>query len=81
MPTASTAKPGTNQDRLNRSSPSDAKAKTGDVLADLVAQVNALTTAHNALTAKLDADAGVTDTNYTSLTGVTAKTIVDLENR
>lgn len=26
---------------------------------------------HNALTAKLDADATVTDTNYTALTGIT----------
>lgn len=75
------AKSGTRQDMLNKTTPGTAKAKLGDIIAELTAQVNALTTAHNALTAKLDADAGVTDTNYTSLTGVTATTIVSMENR
>jgi hypothetical protein len=37
--------------------------KLGNVLNDLI-------TNHNALCAKLDADAGVTDTNYTALLGI-----------
>lgn len=75
------AKSGTRQDMLNKTTPGTAKVKLGDIIAELTSQVNALTTAHNALTAKLDADAGVTDTNYTSLTGVTATTVVSMENR
>lgn len=36
----------------------------------LIALVNELRTDYNALCAKLDADAGVTDTNYAALAGV-----------
>lgn len=75
------AKAGSKQEQVNKSSPAMSKAKVGDVVAELVAQVNALTAKHNALAAKLDADAGVTDTNYAALTGVTATTIKDLESR
>lgn len=39
-----------------------------DALSSDLAQITAK---HNALVAKLDADAGVTDTNYTALTGIT----------
>lgn len=60
---------GSVQAQLNRMNPASADAKLGDVLADLIAK-------HNALLAKLDADAGVTDTTYSSLLKVT-----DLENR
>lgn len=76
-----TARTGSRQDIVNKTSPGTAKAKVGDVIADLTAQVNALTTAHNAMAAKLDADGGVTDTNYVSLTGVMATAIVSMENR
>ena len=72
---------GINQEKLNRALPAAARAKMGDVIADLIVQVNVLTTKHNALVAKLDADAGVTDTTYVSLTGVTAFVIKDLESR
>lgn len=72
---------GSVQSQLNRSSPSASDAKLGDLLAEVISELNALKTKHNALTAKLDADAGVTDTNYTSLTGVTTTTIKDLESR
>lgn len=51
--------------RLNKSNPTNKVVKLGDVLDDLI-------TKHNALLAKLDADAGVTDTNYTALHAVTA---------
>lgn len=86
-----TAKSGSVQDHLNKSMPIAAKAKLGDTIADLIAQVNAqgaalaaLTTKYNAALAKLDADAGVTDTNYAATEGATAftaTTVVDLENR
>lgn len=51
------------QDELNRMAPAAAHAKLGDILNDLI-------TAHNALAAKLDLDATVTDTNYVAITGV-----------
>ncbi len=53
------------QSELNRMAPAAAHAKLGDILNDLI-------TNHNALCAKLDADAGVTDTNFAALLGVTA---------
>lgn len=42
---------------LNKITPGANRAKLGDITDDLI-------TKHNALCAKLDADAGVTDTNY-----------------
>ncbi len=48
---------GTVQSQLNRMNPAAADAKLGDVLNDLI-------TKFNAALAKLDADTGVTDTNY-----------------
>jgi len=51
------------QDELNRMAPAAAHAKLGDIVNDLI-------TKHNAVCAKLDLDAGVTDTNYTSLHAV-----------
>lgn len=54
------------QDELNRAMPANANAKLGDLLKDLITAVNANTTAIKAVAAKLDADAGVTDTNYAS---------------
>lgn len=52
------------QDELNRMNPAAGHAKLGDL-------INELITKHNALAAKLDADAGVTDTNYSSLHKIT----------
>lgn len=75
------ATPGTNQEKVNKSSPAMSKAKLGDVVAELVAQVNTLSTNYNAVLAKLDADAGVTDTNYTSTRAVPATAIKGLETR
>ena len=54
------------QDELNRAMPANANAKVGDLLNDLITAVNANTTAIKAVAAKLDADGGVTDTNYAS---------------
>ena len=48
------------KDELNRMNPAAAHVKLGDVLYELI-------TKHNAAMAKLDADAGATDTNYTTL--------------
>lgn len=52
------------QDELNRMNPAAAHAKLGDLLNEII-------TKHNALAAKLDADAGVTDTNYSLLHKIT----------
>lgn len=54
------------QDELNRTTPGAAHAKLGDIVNDLIGAVNANTTALKAMSAKLDADAGITDTNYAS---------------
>lgn len=51
-------------DELNRLSPATSHAKLGDVIADLITTVNKVVADNVALTAKLNADAGVTDTNY-----------------
>lgn len=74
--------PGLRQSNLNRMSPAAKKAGLGDVIADLVAQVNALTTKHNALCAKLDTAnvAGISNNNAAQV-GVVATTILDLESR
>lgn len=69
---------GSRQEKVNKTSPALSKAKLGDVVAELVTQVNALTAANIALVAKLNADAGVTDTNYAA---VAANTIVSMELR
>ena len=68
------------KDQLNRCMPAAGKAKLGNVLTDLITQHNALVVKFNALLAKLDADGGVTDTNYAATEGVTA-TVTDIESR
>jgi len=45
------------KDELNRMNPAASHAKLGDLLDEII-------TKHNTMVAKLDADAGVTDTNY-----------------
>lgn len=55
------------QDVLNRAFPGAKYSRLGDLLVHLIDNVNALRAANVTLLAKLDADAGVTDTNYTSL--------------
>lgn len=75
------AKVGSKQETINKSMPALYRAKLGDAVAELIAQVNNLTIGHNALAAKLDLDLGVNDTNYASLTGVSASTVKDLESR
>jgi len=45
------------------------RSNPGEDLARLVAEYNNLVAKFTALLAKLDADAGVTDTNYASLLG------------
>lgn len=47
------------KDELNRMNPAAGHAKLGDLLDEII-------TKHNALAAKLDLDAGVTDTNYSA---------------
>lgn len=52
------------QDELNRMNPAAGHAKLGDLLVEII-------TKHNALAAKLDADAGVTDTSYAATLKIT----------
>lgn len=47
------------QEELNRMNPAAGHAKLGDLLTEIIAK-------YNALAVKLDADAGVTDTNYSA---------------
>lgn len=79
---------GTVRDVLNRSMPAAKYARLGDLLDHLITNVNALQASHLLLTAKLDLDAGVTDTTYASLTNPVKAdgsgaigTITTLENR
>jgi hypothetical protein len=79
------------QDQLNRAMPAMRDAALGDVVVDLIATVNALQadltalrTRYNAALAKLDADGGVTDTNYVALQAMpalTAGTVAVLADR
>lgn len=75
--------PASRQKQLNRCMPAAADAKLGDVLADLITAHNALAVKHNSVCTKLDADAGVTDTNYSALHAVSGTTlaVTDLESR
>lgn len=50
-------------DMLNSAMPTADYVKLGTIMDELI-------TKHNALCAKLDADAGVTDTNYASTLGI-----------
>lgn len=72
------ATPGSKQEKVNKAMPINAKVKMGDVIAELIAQVNILTAAHNVLVAKLNLDAGVTDVNYAT---VASTPIVSIEAR
>lgn len=69
------ATPGSKQEKVNKMAPAASKAKLGDTVAELVDQVNALTAAYNTLVAKLNLDAGVTDTNYAAVAATTIKTL------
>lgn len=69
------ATPGSKQDRVNRMNPAANKAKVGDTVAELVDQVNILTAAYNTLVAKMNLDAGITDTNYAAVAATPIKTL------
>ena len=64
--------------QLDRMAPAMRDAKAGTTLQELITAHNALVTAYNVLVAKLNADAGVTDTNYAA---VTTATVGDLGSR
>lgn len=73
------------QAELNRMAPPAREAMLGTLLAELIANNNALVadltalrTQYNGLLTKLDADAGVTDTNYTALRSMAAPTATTL---
>jgi hypothetical protein len=68
---------GFNQDHLNRSMPVAQRVMLGDLLAALIARVNAqdqqlaaLTTAYGAMLAKLDAEAALATHGFVSDNGV-----------
>lgn len=69
------------QDRLNRRDPTARDVREGDLLAEMIDQHNVLVGKYNALLAKLDADAGITDTNYAATVGVAEGMIVALKDR
>ncbi len=67
-----------NNDRLlNRATPGLNRVKLGDVMSDMIAEHNALVTKYNALLAKLDADAGITDTDYVATVAATSVTLLN----
>ena len=66
---------------LNRLSPAAADADLGQVLADLIAAHNDLRAKYVALLAKLDADAGVTDTNYAATISPAVAAVGSLSSR
>ena len=74
-PTPSTRTP---QARLNNSSPAANDVGLGDIVNELINTVNTLRADHNTLAAKLNADAGVTDTNYATSGVASALTILNL---
>jgi len=67
-----TPSPFTPQDKLNRIAPGAAEVGLGDIINDLITAHNTLVTSYNALVAKLNLDAGVTDTNYAVSTATVA---------
>lgn len=62
-------------DRLNRSMPAASAVKLGNLLNELIATVNAQRDVITTLVTKLNADAGVTDTNYTAASLKAVKTL------
>lgn len=65
---------------LNRMNPAASYAQLGTSFDDVIKAFNALAAKHNALLAKLDLDAGVTDTNYAAAIG-TSSAITIIEDR
>lgn len=55
------------KDRLGNARATKENTEIRNILASVQADLEALRSKHNALLAKLDADAGVTDTNFASL--------------
>lgn len=66
---------------LDSMNPAAANAKLGSVVQELITAYNDLATKHNALLAKLDADAGITDTNYAALVSAVQTDIADIDER
>jgi hypothetical protein len=62
--------PHTPKGKLNNATPGTREVGLGDILDDLITSHNALVANYNVLVAKLNADAGVTDTNYATATAV-----------
>lgn len=69
------------QHRLNKAYPTAADIKLGDTLQEIIAAYNDLATKFNAVLAKLDADVGVTDTNYAATQAATSTDLNDINQR
>jgi hypothetical protein len=82
MATSNTVTGKPRQSAINKLSTATSRAKLGDVVADLVKQLNTLTTKYNALLAKMDT-ANVTglSNNNAAQCGAPATPIVDMESR
>lgn len=65
---------------LNNMNPAASYADLGTTLDDVIKAHNALAVKLNALLAKLDLDAGVTDTNFVATIG-TSNAVVEIESR
>lgn len=75
-------------DLLNRAMPIAKLVGLGTLLQEIVTALNAHTTAinalisdHNTLRAKLNADDGVTDTNYAASTATAQTALTDINDR
>jgi hypothetical protein len=69
------------QDILNRSMPAAFKVQLGSTLDEVITAYNDLATKHNTLLAKLDADAGVTGTDYVATQSATSTALKTLNDR
>jgi len=69
------------QERLNHAMPAMADVQMGDLLQEVLDAYNDLATKYNAVLAKLDADAGVTDTNYVATGAATNAALKKLNDR
>lgn len=70
--------PHTPRQKLNRLTPGAAEVLLGNIVNELITAVNQLIADKAVLEAKLNADAGVTDTNYGAADTVTAAlTVLD----
>lgn len=69
------------QDQLNRAMPIAKDVGLGDLLQEIVTAYNDLATKHNDLLTKMDADAGVNDTDYAATLAAAETDLRDVNDR